>query len=133
MPCCEYAENNTWNRAAGRTPFFLNHADHPRTPVNVSVVTPLPAANSFVWRANAAVSSARDSLLNAQRRMSQDADQARHDEHLIGGGYVLRNMLSTKFLRLFHMGRKKLLNKYLRPFEILSRKGAVAYDITLMS
>ena len=26
------------------------------------------------------------------------------------------------------MGRKKLLNKYLAPFEILSRKGAVAYE-----
>ena len=35
-------------------------------------------------------------------------------------------LLSAKFVRLFHVGRKKLLNKYLGPFEILSRKGAVA-------
>ena len=128
LPCCEFAVNNAWNRATGSTPFFLNHGDHPRTPVNVDVVTSLPAANSFVGRVNAAVSSARDSLLNAQQRMSKDADRARRDEQLSVSEYVL---LSTKFLRLFHVGRKKLLNRYLGPFEILSRKGAVAYELRL--
>ena len=128
LPCCEFAVNNAWNRATGSTPFFLNHGDHPRTPVNVDVVTPLPAANSFVGRVNAVVSSARDSLLNAQRRMSKDADQARRDEEFSVGDFVL---LSTKFLRLVHVGRKKLLSKYLGPFEILSRKGAVAYELSL--
>ncbi len=44
------------------------------------------------------------------------------------GEYVL---LSTKFLRLSHVGRDKLLNKCLKPFEILSRKGAVAYEVGL--
>jgi len=117
LPCCEFAVNNAWN-----------HGDHPRTPVNVNVVTPLPAANSFVGRVSAPVSSAHDSLLNAQWHMSKDADQARHDEQLSVGEYVL---LSPKFLRLFHVGRKKLLNKYLAPFEILSRKVAVAYELCL--
>ena len=65
--------NNAWNRATGSTPFFLNHGDHPRTPVNVNVVTPLPAAKSFIGRVSAVVSSARDSLLNAQQRMSKNA------------------------------------------------------------
>ncbi len=109
LSCCEFAAlNNAWNRATGSTPVFLNHGDHLRTPVNVDVVTPLPAANAFVGRVNAAVSSARDSLLNAQRCMSKDADRARRDKQLSVGEYVL---LSTKFLRLFHVGRKKLLNK----------------------
>jgi len=83
------------------------------------VVHPLPAANSSVGRVSAAVSSAHDSLLNAQRRMSKDADQAMCHEQLTVAECVL---LSTKFLRLSHVGRKKLLNKYLGPFEILSRK-----------
>ncbi len=52
LPCCEFAVNNAWNRATGSIPFFLNHGDHLRTPVTVNVtvnvVTPLPAANSFV-------------------------------------------------------------------------------------
>ena len=77
------------NRATGSTPFFLNHSDHPRTHVNVNVVTPLPAANSLVGRVSAAVSSAGESLLNAQQRMSRNADQARRDEQLSVGEYVL--------------------------------------------
>ena len=59
------------DRATGRTLLFLIHGDHLRTPVNV--VTPLSAA-SFVGRVSAAVSSACNSLLNAQRRMSNDAN-----------------------------------------------------------
>ena len=128
LPCCEFAVNNAWNRATGSTPFFLNYGDHPRTPVNVDAMTPLPAANSFVGRVSAVISSARDSLLNAQRRMSADADKARRDEQFEVGEFVL---LSTKFLRLPHVGRKKLLNKYLGPFEIVSRKGAVTYELRL--
>ena len=98
LPCCEFAVNNAWNRATGRTLFFLNHGDHPRTHVNVNAnaVTPLPAANSLVGRVSAAVSSARDSLLNAQQRMSRNADQARHDEQLSVGEYVL--LSSTEIL-----------------------------------
>ena len=106
----------------------LDCGDHPRTPVNVDAVTTLPAANSFVGRVNATVSRARDSLLNAQRCMSKDAHQARRDEQLSVGDFVL---LTTKFLRLFHVGRKRLLSKFLRPFEILARKGAVAYEFRL--
>ena len=60
--------------------------------------------------------------------MSKDADQARRDEQLSVGDFVL---LSTKFLRLFHVGRKKLLSKYLGTSEILARKGAVAYELRL--
>ncbi len=123
LPCCEFAVNNAWNRATGSTPFFLNHGDHLRTLVDVNVVTILPAANSFIGRVRAAVSSARNSLLNAQQCMSTNADQVRRGVQLSVGEYVL---LSTKFLRLFHVGRKKL-----GPFEILSRKVAVAYELCL--
>ena len=128
LPCCESAVNNSWNRATGSTPFFFNHGDHPRTPVNVDVVTPLPAANAFVGRMMDAVSRARASLLYAQHRMSHDADQASRNEKLEVGGFVL---LSTKFLPLSHLGRNKLLSKYLRPFEVMSKKSAVAYKLRL--
>ena len=128
LPCCEFAVNNAWNRAIGSTPFFLNCGSHPRTPVNVDVVTPLPAANAFAGRVQETVARARDSLLNAQRRMSAYADESRRNEQFEVGEYVL---LSTKFLRHVHVGRKKLLSKYLGPFEALTKKGAVAYELRL--
>ena len=128
LACCEFAVNNAWNRATGSTPFFLTCGDHPQTPLNVDVHTPLPAANVFVGRVRYAVSRARDSLLYAQRRMSHDADKARRAEQLEVGEFVL---LSTKFLRLFHLGHEKLVNRNLGSFEVLASKGAVAYDLRL--
>ena len=69
--------------------------------MNKNVVTPLPAANSFVGKVSAAVSRARDSLLSAQQCMSKDAGLARRDEQLNVGECVL---LASKFVRLFHVG-----------------------------
>ncbi len=63
--------------------------------------------------------------------MSKYAGLARRDEQLSVGKYVL---LSTKFLRLFHVGScltAQLLNKYLGPIEMLSLQGAVAYEYCL--
>ena len=75
-----------------------------------------------------AVSSACDSLLNAQQCMSWDADKARRDKEFHIGEFVL---LSIKFLRLTLVGRNTLLNKYLGSFEIVARKGAVADALSL--
>ena len=47
LPCCEFAVNNAWNKAAGSTPFSPHSGHHPRSPVNMNVVTPLPAANTL--------------------------------------------------------------------------------------
>lgn len=105
LPCCEFAVNNAWNKAPGSRLFFLKSVDHPRTPVNVDLVTPLPAANAFVGRVRDVVARACDSLLFAGRRMAANADQHRRDEQLEVGEFAL---LSTKFLRLFHIGRKSL-------------------------
>ena len=41
--------------------------------------------------------------------MSHDADKAQRAEQLEVGEFVL---LSTKFLRLFHLGRKKLVSTW---------------------
>ncbi len=68
--------------------------------MHVNVVTRLPAANSSVGSVSAAVSSACDSLLDEERRMSEDADESRRDEQLSLGEYVL---LSTSFLKLVHV------------------------------
>ncbi len=40
-------------------------------------------------------------------------------------------LLSVKFLRHVHIGRKKLLSIYLGPFEVLAKKGAAAYELRL--
>lgn len=101
--------------------------------MNVDVITPLPAADSFVVRVRDAVSHASDYLLYAQRTMSHDADMAWRAQQLEVDECVLLSdsRQSTKFLTLFHLGRRALVSKYLGPFEVLSRKGAVAYKLRL--
>lgn len=66
LPYCEFAVNNAWNRATRSTLFLLNCGSHPRTPVIMDVVTPLPTANAFAGRVREAVVCARASLLNAE-------------------------------------------------------------------
>ena len=65
-------------------------------------------------------------MLNAQQCMSRHADKARRDNGFEIGEFVL---LSTKSLRMTHVGRHKLLNKYLGLLESVARKGAVAYAL----
>ncbi len=98
--------------------------------MNLIVVTSLPAANSFVGRVSAVVRSAHESWLNAQSCTSKNTDQARRDTQLSVGEHVL---LSTNFMRLFHVGWKKLLNKYLGPSQVLSMKGVVVYEMRLLA
>ena len=86
------------------------------------------AANSFVGRVSAIVSSAHEFLLNALSCMSKDTNQARCDTQLSVGEHVL---LSIKCVRLFHVGWKKLLNKYLGPSQVLSMKRVVVYEMCL--
>ena len=128
LPCCEFAVNNAWNAATDNTPFFLNYGENPRTPVNIDVVCQLPAANTFVGRVKDAVTRARDCLKAAQSRMKKNEDAHRREETFEVGEFAL---LSTQNLRLSIVGTRKLLPKFLGPFEVIQKVGAVAYKLCL--
>jgi hypothetical protein len=128
LPCCEFAINNAWNQSTGNTPFFLNHGEHPRSPINVNKVCKLPAADTFVGRIKTAIASAKDSLRYAQQRMS-DAYNAKHrDEAFQVGDFAF---LSPKGLFLSAAGSKKFMAKQLGPFEITAKVGRLAYKLLL--
>jgi len=128
LPCCEFAINNAWNQTTGSTPFFLNFDEHPRSPINVDVVCKLPAADTFVGRVRESVIRARESLSYAQARMCETADAKRRAEAFQVGEFAL---LSTKGIKLSPLATKKLLNKWLGPFEVVKRVGEVAYELSL--
>ena len=71
---------------------------------------------------------ARDSLSYAQARMCKTADAKRHAEAFEVGEFAL---LSTKGLKLSPLATKKLLNKWLGPFEVIKRVVEVAYELSL--
>ncbi len=97
--------------------------------MNLNVLTSLLAAKSFIRSVSAVMSTAHGSL-NAQSCTSEDADQSRRDAQLSVGEH---ESLSTKFMRLFHVGWKKLLNKCLGPSQVLSMKSVVVYEMRLLA
>ena len=128
LPCCEFAVNNAWNAATGSTPFFLNHGDHPRSPVSADIVCRLPAARAFGERVNEAIARARNCLSAARARMKDSADVKRRDLEFQVNDKVL---LSTKNLKLAVAGSPKFKAKYVGPFEISDKVGKVAYKLKL--
>ena len=128
LDCAEFAVNNAWQESIKNTPFFLNFGQHPRTPTGRSAVSQVPAANDFVNRLEQAVSTAKMSLLAAQDRQKSFADQRRRDVVYEVGQQVL---LSTQNFRLANPGSRKLLPKWVGPFQILARIGQVAYKLDM--
>jgi hypothetical protein len=128
LDCAEFAVNNAWQESIKNTPFFLNFGQHPRTPIGRSAENQVPAANDFVNRLETALSTAKMSLRAAQDRQKSFADQRRRDVVYSVGQQVF---LSTQNFRLAKPGSRKLLPKWVGPFQILERIGQVAYRLDM--
>jgi transposase InsO family protein len=128
LDCAEFAVNNAWQESIKNTPFFLNFGQHPRTPIGRSAGTQVPAANDFVTRLETALSTAKLSLRAAQDRQKSFADQSRRD---VVYGVGQKILLSTQNFRLANPGSRKLLPRWVGPFQILERIGQVAYKLDM--
>jgi hypothetical protein len=127
----EFAHNAAINETICTAPFKLSDGYHPRTPVGevVEVVNPLSAA--FVERLQSSLSVARKCLIAApaQQRQKAFADKNRVEKTLKVGDKVL---LSTKYLNLKHSKKsRKLLPKWIGPFEVVQVVGPVAYKLKM--
>jgi hypothetical protein len=116
LPMAEFAVNNSHNQATKATAFFLNGAEHPRTPLNVALQHEInPAAKSMCQRVHESMNVARQHLQQAQDRMSIQANKKRRDVTYKVGDEV---MLSTRNIRLKAVGTPKLLPRYVGPFNV---------------
>ena len=130
LDVAEFAINNAWQESIQNTPFFLNYGQHPLTPASVDVDTKVPAAKAFTSELADAVELAKASWRSAQDRQAQYANQKRrHHEFKVGD----QLLLSTKNVRLKNPGARKLLPKWIGPYKVVKRIGAVAYQLDLPS
>jgi hypothetical protein len=125
----EFAHNAAINETIRAAPFELTYGYRPRTPVGEVVEVVHPASAAFVERLQSSLSLARKLLIAAQQRQKALADKRRVDRVYKVGDKVL---LSTKYLNLKHREpSRKLLPKWIGPFEVVQVVGPVAYKLKM--
>jgi hypothetical protein len=88
-----------------------------------------PASAAFVERLQSSLSFARKCLIAAQQSQKGLADKRRIDQEFKVADKVL---LSTKYLNLKHSEKsRKLLPKWIGPFEVVQVVGPVAYKLKM--
>ncbi len=129
LSLAEFAINNSYQESIGMTPFYMTYGYHPRVPTTADCVN-VPAAVDYVQNIGQAVQDAKELLKKAQDRQKGVADATRRHVDLEVGQEVL---LSTENIRLKSPGTHKLMPRYVGPFVIVARKGAVTYELQLPS
>ncbi|KAJ9515073.1 hypothetical protein QJQ45_012601 [Haematococcus lacustris] len=130
LPLAEFAVNNSWQESIQSTPCLVNTG---QSPVTVGLRDlpyggRCPSAHAFTRWWQDAVANARKCMAAAQSRQAAYANKARRDVEYKVGQKVL---LSTKNLKLQPGKARKLIPRYVGPFEILLLVGAVAVKLDL--
>ncbi|KAJ9511158.1 hypothetical protein QJQ45_013227 [Haematococcus lacustris] len=130
LALAEFAVNNSWQESIQSTPFLVNTG---QSPVTVGLRDlpyggRCPSAHAFTRWWQDAVANARKCMAAAQSRQAAYANKARRDVEYKVGQKVL---LSTKNLKLKLGKARKLIPRYVGPFEILLLVGAVAVKLDL--
>jgi hypothetical protein len=125
----EFAHNAAVNETTRAAPFELTYGYRPRTPMGEVVEVVHPASAAFIERLQSSLSFARKCLIAAQQRQKALADKRRLDQVYKVGEKIL---LSTKYLNLKHSeSSRKLLPKWIGPFEVVQVVGPVAYKLKM--
>ncbi|KAJ9516318.1 hypothetical protein QJQ45_001057 [Haematococcus lacustris] len=130
LALAEFAVNNSWQESIQSTPFLVNTG---QSPVTVGLRDlpyggRCPSAHAFTRWWQDAVANARKCMAAPQSRQAAYANKARRDVEYKVGQKVL---LSTKNLKLQPGKARKLIPRYVGPFEILLLVGAVAVKLDL--
>lgn len=134
----EFAINAGYHDSIKSTPFTLNYGRNPRTPVDVMLhlrhpdrmepYKALPDVNRFIQHMQDKLEHAKLCLQAAQARQKAYADKKRNPDPEFKPGDTVA--LNTANLQFKH-GCRKLLPKFIGPFEVLEAINPVAYRLKL--
>lgn len=127
LPGIEFAINSARSETTGYTPFFLNSGQMPRSMI-WNVQTEYPGVRVFAQRVQDAVMAAHDSILHARVKQTRVANGHRKPSPFSEGDLVY---LSTKNISIPKGRARKLIPKYIGPYEILKDFGNESYKLAL--
>lgn len=130
LPMIEFAYNNAWNEATQCSPFQLCTGMQPLTPGSASLQQQhkVPAARDMAAHIQAGLHRAKECLQRAKDRTKSRVDASRRDVAFQVGDKVL---LSSQHLQFKQPGPRKLMPRFVGPFEVVATVGPVAYKLAL--
>lgn len=126
----EFAFNHAENASTAQSPFYLNYGWHPETLLSMALpkADSNPAASDYLQTCFRAQEMARQQAHRAQNRQQLQYDAHHRLVEFQVGDLVL---LATQNLDLPVRMCRKLSDRYIGPYKVLQRIGAVAYRLEL--
>ena len=131
LPLVEFAINNHSSSSTGSSPFFLNSGLHPLLPVHHGQHSDNPTALTSHQQLDANLTLAKDLLRKAQDTQKHHANLRRRDLEFSPDDMVLLDSEHVTVDNQRNRPSKKLAAKYIGPYRVLERIGAVAYKLEL--
>jgi hypothetical protein len=134
LATAEFAVNNAKHASTKASPFYLVYGRNPRTPADVNFPAlegkgkHAPAADEFASQLALGTDHAKSAMQSAQARQKHNYDQGKPELALTVGDMVL---LNTKNLSVKGPGTRKLMPRWLGPFEVTRVVNPVAYTLAL--
>jgi transposase InsO family protein len=133
LPLIEFAYNNSYHSSIEAAPFEILYGRKCRTPLCWNEVGERQLAGpEIVQETSDKIVRVRERLKTARDRQKSYADKRRKDIEFQVGDYVMLKVSPWKGVTRF--GKKgKLSPRYIGPYKIIKRVGAVAYKLELPS
>ena len=131
LPLIEFTYNNSWHASIKMAPYEALYGRRCRSPLCWDDLTDaVLIAPELLQKTKDDIEVIRQRLLSAQSRQKSYADVRRRPLEFNVGDHVFVKVSPTK--GVFRFGKRgKLSPRYVGPFEILKRVGAVAYQVAL--
>jgi hypothetical protein len=130
LPYAEFSYNNSYQASLGMSPFEALYGRKCRTPLMWSEVGERTLVGpAFIKEAEDKVAEIREKLKAAQSRQKSYADKKRR-EISYNGDFVYLKVSPIRGTRRFQV-QGKLAPRYIGPYQVLNKVGAVAYRIKL--
>jgi hypothetical protein len=131
LPYAEFSYNNGYQASLGMSPFEALYGRKCRTPLMWSEVGERALVGpALIKEAEERVADIREKLKAAQSRQKSYADKKRREASFNPGDFVYLKVSPIRGTRRFQV-HGKLAPRYIGPYKVLKRVGAVAYRLEL--